>query len=157
MGMKTKTTFPSLSLSAVTLALVVGLAGCNTFERRAEEKSATFDALPTSTQQRLERGRINVGDTQDMVYIALGNPDETRQLADADGEHLVWVYKSYWQEYEGTAWVGWRRIIVPTANRRGYVVFHEPVTRDFYRTRADEIIRVTFRRGAVATVEQQTR
>lgn len=153
--MKNNQTMTALRCTAV--AVLLGLAGCNTFEKRAEEKSETFDALSTSTQKRLERGKINVGDTQDMVYIALGNPDETREVADADGEHQVWIYKSYWQQYEGTAWVGWRRIIVPSANGRGYVVFHEPVARDLYRTRVDEVIRVSFRRGVVNSVEQQKR
>lgn len=155
--MKMKTNLFAATVLAVALALVAGLAGCSTFERRAEEKSATFDNLSASTQKRLERGKINVGDTQDMVYIALGNPDETRDIADADGQQLAWIYKSYWQQYEGTAWVGWRRIIVPNPGGRGYAVFHEPVSRDFYRTREDEVIRVLFRRGVVALVEQQRR
>lgn len=144
-------------ISATALAIVLSLAGCNTFEKRAEEKSATFDALSASTQKRLERGKINVGDTQDMVYIALGNPDETRQVTDGAGDKFAWVYKSYWQQYEESAWVGWRRIIVPNVNGRGYVVYHEPVTREFYRTREEEVIRVSFRRGVVNSVEQQKR
>ena len=131
--------------------------GCDTFKNRAEEKSATFDALSTATQKRLERGKISIGDTQDMVYIALGDPDETRELSHADGAQPVWVYKTYWQQYEGTAWAGWRRIIVPSATGRGYVVFHEPVTQDIYRTRVDEVIRVAFSRNLVSSVEQKKR
>ena len=144
---------------AVGLALGIAalLTGCDTFKHRSEERAATFDSLSTATQKSVERGKINVGDTQDMAYIALGNPDETREVSNADGNQLVWVYKTYWQQYEGTAWVGWRRMIVPTSNGRGYVVFHEPVTQELYRTRVDEVIRVSFNNRVVSSVDQQKR
>lgn len=142
----------------VTLAsAAMLLAGCNTFQSRARERSQTFDQLTPSEQQRLQRGAISVGDNQDMVYIALGQPDERRDVTTADGTQTVWIYRSYWQQYEGTAWLGYRRYIVPARTGRGYVIFHEPVTQDVYRTHADDRIRVTFdRNGVVSTVEQST-
>jgi hypothetical protein len=147
-------TFLPLTLAALGLSL---FAGCNTFQSRARQMSGVYDQLPASEQQRLQRGAINVGDTPEMVYIALGNPDERRDILTADGSQTVWSYKSYWQQYEGTAWLGYRRVIVPARNGRGYVVFHEPVTQDVYRTHVDEQIRVTFANGFVQQVEQQRR
>ena len=145
-------------VSILLLALAaVGLAGCNTFSSRARQMSDVYDQLPATEQQRLQRGAINVGDTPEMVYIALGNPDERRDTLNTDGAHTVWVYKSYWQQYEGTAWLGYRRVIVPARNGRGYVIFHEPVTQDVYRTYADDVIRVTFTNNVVSQVEQQRR
>ncbi|MEO5961264.1 MAG: hypothetical protein ABIR80_19315, partial [Opitutaceae bacterium] len=131
--------------------------GCDTFQSRAREKSATYESLPAGTQERLQRGAINVGDTPDMVYIALGHPDEKRQTTTPDGTRETWIYRTYWEQYEGTAWVGWRRIIVPAANGRGYAIFHEPVRREVYSTRVDEVIRVVLDRGAVVSVDQQKR
>ena len=133
------------------------LAGCDTFSHRARQMSGVYDQLPASEQQRLQRGAINVGDTPEMVYIALGNPDERRDTLNADGAHNTWIYKTYWQQYEGTAWLGYRRVIVPAPNGRGYLVFHEPVTQDVYRTNIDEVIRVTFANGVVSQVDQQRR
>jgi hypothetical protein len=146
-------------ISLITLAaIVVSLfAGCDTFSSRARQMSGVYDQLPASEQQRLQRGAINVGDTPEMVYIALGNPDERRDIMSADGTRTVWSYKSYWQQYEGTAWLGYRRVIVPARNGRGYIVFHEPVTQDVYRTHVDEVIRVTFANNVVQQVEQQRR
>lgn len=145
-----------LTLSLVAgLAMLVGYTGCNTFASRAREKSETFESLPPTEQKRLQRGAINVGDTEDMVYIALGRPDTRRTVSTADGTQNVWSYKTYWQQYEGTNWAGWRRIIVPAPNRRGYVIYHEPVTYDVYSTHVDENIRVTLNNGVVSTVEQQ--
>ncbi|MEY4939796.1 MAG: hypothetical protein RIQ93_1531 [Verrucomicrobiota bacterium] len=140
-------------LPAVMLALA--FPGCNTFKSRAREKSATFDALPNEAQQRLRRGEIDIGDTHDMVYIALGQPDERRETITSDGGQETWIYRTYWQQYEGTAWAGWRRVVVPASNGRGYIIFHEPVSRDVYSARADDVIRVTLARGVVRAVEQQ--
>lgn len=144
-----------LSLAAGCAALA--LAGCNTFQSRAREKSATYESLDAGTQQRLQRGTIDVGDTQDMVYIALGQPDERRTITTGDGQHDMWIYKTYWQQYEGTAWLGYRRVIVPANNGRGYVIFHEPVSREVYSTHVDDVIRVAMQRGVVQSVEQQSR
>jgi hypothetical protein len=147
-----------ISLSLILAAVVASLvAGCNTFSSRARQMSGVYDQLPASEQQRLQRGAINVGDTPEMVYIALGNPDERRDILTADGTQTVWSYKSYWQQYEGTAWLGYRRVIVPARDGRGYVVFHEPVTQDVYRTHVDETIRVTFANNVVQQVDQQRR
>jgi hypothetical protein len=145
------------------LGLVVGgaalfaLSGCDTFQSRAREKSYVYQSLPPETQQRLQRGRISIGDTQDMVYIALGYPDEVRQVTTPQGEQTLWIYRTYWQQYEGTAWVGWHRVIVPAPNGRGYYIYHEPVTTDVYRTHSDEVIRVAFQNAVVQSVEQRNR
>lgn len=146
----------SLPLAAAAAALLL-LAGCNSFNSRARQMSAVYDQLPASEQQRLQRGAINVGDSPEMVYIALGNPDERRDTINADGSRTTWIYRTYWQQYEGTAWLGYRRVIVPAANGRGYVIFHEPVTQDVYRTRVDDVIRVTFANNTVQQVEQTRR
>ena len=144
------------SLLLATALVVCSLAGCSTFRSRAEEKADVYNSLSPQTQQRLQRGTINVNDTQDMVYIALGDPDEKRQVTTADGTREIWIYRSYWEQYEGTAWVGYHRVIVPTS-RGHYAIFHEPITADVYRRHADEVIRVTFSNERVVSVEENKR
>jgi hypothetical protein len=139
------------------LAAVGVLGGCNTFQSRAREKAAVYQSLPPDTQERLHRGHVSIGDSQDMVYIALGYPDEVRDITTAQGVQSVWIYRTYWQQYEGSAWVGWHRRIIPMSNGRGYYIVHEPVRTDVYRTRVDEVIRVTFHNGTVSAVEQRNR
>jgi hypothetical protein len=131
------------TMSAMALP---GVAGCSTFESHVREKSETFESLPAREQKRLEHGVIRVGETEDMVYIALCRPDEKRAIDTADGRRDVWSYRSYWQEYAGTEWIGWHRSIVP--GPRGFVIFHEPVTADLYRTHTEERIRVNSRIAA---------
>ena len=140
-------------LAALTAAF--GLSGCDTFQSRAEQKSSTYNSLPSGTQQRLQKGMINPGDSQDMVYIALGTPEEKRDITTTAGGQTVWIYRTYWEQYEGTAWAGWHRVIVPAG--RGYAIYHEPISQDVYSTHVDEVIRVTFTNGVVSTVEQNKR
>jgi len=144
-------------IGLAALAATFALSGCDTFQSRAREKSEVYQSLPPGTQQRLQRGRIAVGDTQDMVYIALGHPDEKRTGMTSDGTQELWIYRTYWEQYEGTAWVGYHRVIVPAPNGRGYWIYHEPITQDVYSQHADEVIRVTFSRGIVSSIEQTNR
>lgn len=153
-----KTTSRTLFSAAAAALLAFGLTGCDTFQSRAQEKSATYDQLSPGTQQRLEKGHISVGDNQDMVYIALGQPEEKRNITTSTGTSTEWIYRTYWQQYEGTAWAGWHRMIVPMAGGRGFAVYHEPITQDVYSTHIDEVIRVTFdSSGRVQNVDQNKR
>lgn len=144
---------PSLIVFSVLTVASAMFSGCSTFAGRAEEKSTVFNSLDAETQSRLKEGNIDVGDTPDMVYIALGVPDTKRQRLTSDGRELIWVYKTYYQDYQGTELVGYRRYFVPVAPRR-YVVHYEPVRRDIYDERSEEHIRITFVNGRVSTVEQ---
>jgi hypothetical protein len=148
--------FPSLRLLLVACAgfALAVLAGCNTFERRAEEKAAVFRALDPATQARLEARQIEVGDTQDMVYIALGVPDEKREHLTPSGRTATWVYSAYWQEYQGTRLVGFRRDVVYDPGSKSYRVLHTPDYQPVYAPRMEERVRITFQDGRVTVVEQ---
>jgi hypothetical protein len=146
------------SFIVLTSLAAAGLffSGCNTFEKRAEQKSTTFNALDDTTQQRLKDGNIAVGDTPDMVYIALGVPDTKRQRLTSDGREVVWIYKTYYQDYQGSQLVGYRRYFVPAGPNR-YVIHYEPVRRDIYDEHSEENMRITFVNGHVSSIEQMQR
>lgn len=143
-----------LRLSAVLIVSLLFLAGCNTFERRAKEKASVFGALDAATQARLQARQIEVGDTQDMVYIALGAPDQKHEQLDTGSRTTTWVYSAYWQEYQGTRLVGYRRQVVYDAGSKSYRVFHEPDYQPIYAPRVEDRVRITFQDGRVTVVEQ---
>jgi hypothetical protein len=149
---------PSLAARCLALActalLILAGAGCSTFKRRAEEKSAVFRALDPATQTRLEARQIEVGDTQDMVYIALGVPDEKRDQINASGRTSTWIYSAYWQEYQGTRLVGFRRDVFYDPGSKTYRVIHTPDYQPVYAPRMEERVRITFEDGRVTVVEQ---
>jgi hypothetical protein len=147
----------SIFFSAALTALAgFFFAGCNSFEHRAEQKSETFNSLDEATQQRLKSGNIAIGDTPDMVYIALGVPDAKRLRLTSDGREVIWVYKTYYQDYRGTELIGYRRYFVPAGPNR-YLVHFDPVGRDVYDERSEENMRITFMNDRVSSVEQMQR
>ena len=135
-------------------ALALTLAGCDTFDKRSKEKASTFEALAPEEREKLRRGVIEVGNTPDMVYIALGRPDEARETTTAEGRESTWIYNTYHQEYEGNINTGYRRILLYDPVLKRYTVFYEPVYTDVYSHHEEEHIRVVFRNGRVAIIEQ---
>lgn len=145
------------SLSLLAVLLGVTLVGCDTFERRASQKAATFEALAPDQREKLRQGVIELGNTPDMVYIALGRPNETREKATPAGRETVWFYNSYYQEYEGQLNAGYRRFVVYDPGLRRYLVYYEPVYTDVYSEHEEEKIRVKFRDDRVVEIEQPAR
>jgi hypothetical protein len=144
---------PFLRVAGALLALLSTTA-CSTFERRAKEKAPAFAALDAATRTRLEARLIEVGDTQDMVYIALGAPDQKREHLAADSQTTTWVYSAYWQEYQGTRLVGFRREVVFDPGSKSYRVYHEPDYQPIYAPRVEDRVRITFDHGRVSVIEQ---
>jgi hypothetical protein len=140
-------------VTSVIILCAAGLTGCSTFTSRAQEKAVVYNALTPQTQQRLEKGNISVGDTQDMVFIALDKPEAKRDITTADGAETVWVYKTYWEDYADTGWIGWRRYYEPRMGG-AYSFYHERVPMALSRTRVADVIRITFKNGKVISVDQ---
>jgi len=87
---------PSRFLYAVggLLALAACLSNpASTVEGRIQEKSAVFAALPAEKQKKLREGVVEIGDTANMVYVALGRPDQA--AVTADGTIGIWTYERY--------------------------------------------------------------
>lgn len=147
-----KTRFVSLAFVLAAL----GLAGCSTVHTRIKEKPETFSALTPEQQARVKTGSVAIGDSSDVVYIALGQPDARRQRTTADGSTTVWVYKSYHQDYVGTSFVGYRRAMYWSPSAQRYFVNLIPMHTEVYAERTEDDIRVTFRDGKVTMIEQKT-
>jgi hypothetical protein len=139
-------------LAAAVLGLV--LSGCSTFESRAKQRSATFESLAPAEREKLRQGVIELGNSPDMVYIALGDPDAKREKATAEGRETIWTYNTYHQDYEGPMFAGYRRHLVYDRYARRYVVYHEPVFTEVYSEHAEENIRIKFRNDRVVEIEQ---
>jgi hypothetical protein len=143
-----------LPLSFVVLLAAGLLGGCNTFEKRAQQKADVFNALPAETQERLKNESIRVGDTEDMVFIAFGKPDESKTATTEGGVTTTWIYNRYWQEYQGEAYGGYRRQVVRDPKTGATSVYLEPVSRPVYETRRQPVLRVIFVAGKVTVIEQ---
>ena len=148
-----------LSLFRIVPLLFLALlfAGCSTIDSRIQEKSVAFAALDAPTQDKIRLGRVEVGFTTDLVYIALGGPDERLTKTSTEGTGETWIYNSYYQDYLGSAHTGYRRYVVLDPRTQQPVVFFEPVYTPIYRDRVEERIRIAFTAGKVDAIEQVKR
>ena len=130
------------------------LGGCNTFDRRAQQKADVFATLSPETRERLKNKSILVGDTHDMVFIALGKPDETQSATTSPGETTTWIYNRYWQEYQGMAYTGMQPRTVTDPKTGAVNVYYEPVRQPVYASRQQPYLRIAFAAGKVTSIER---
>ena len=84
-----------LLLGLGALLFAVGLAGCATPEARIEKNPAAFARLSPTQQEMIKQGQVGVGFDQEMVKLALGEPDRVRARTDAQGTTEVWSYVTF--------------------------------------------------------------
>lgn len=143
-----------LSSLILTVAALVLLGGCNTFERRAEQKAAAFSTLDAGTRERLKNKSVLVGDTPDMVFIALGKADEIRSRESASDESVTWIYNRYWREYQGMAYTGMRPRTMTDPKTGATRVYYETTSEPVYAQRQKPYLRITFEAGKVSVIER---
>jgi hypothetical protein len=76
------------------LASLSILAGCSsTPDQRIAENQAAFAQFSPEVQQNLRAGRVDIGYTEQMVLMALGEPAGRFERVDPTGRSEVWVYR----------------------------------------------------------------
>lgn len=146
---------PHLILLLVVAASA--LTGCSTISSRIDQRSEVFAALPADDQARLRRGEVAVGDSSDMVYIALGEPTRRRAITTAGATRAEWIYRVYEERYEGPHFAGYRRAVAidPRTGRR--FIYFRPEYADVYSGHAEDRIRIVFEGSRVAVIEELKR
>jgi len=134
------------------LALVSGLvvfAGCSTPDTRIAKQPEVFSRLTAEQQQMIRQGRVGVGFDQDMVKLALGDPDRVRERIDASGRSEVWSYIEYEGADGAILYRGWYH--------RGWGGPVYPYYMDVQGRRERSRERVVFRDGRVVAIEQDVK
>lgn len=143
--------YPRLLLLAAAL---VALTSCQSIDDRIKQKPAAFASADKATQDKIKQGIIDLGFTEDLVYFALGQPDQKREALTPTGRTISWIYNTYYQRYDGTAFVGYERRVYYDPYLRSYRVYYHPAYADTYRNEREERIRVVFKDGKAAVIEQ---
>ncbi|HTX66131.1 MAG TPA: hypothetical protein VMD31_10185 [Opitutaceae bacterium] len=143
-------------LPILLAAGLAALTGCSTVSSRIREKQAVFDTLPPATRAEIRRGQVGVGFTPDMVYMAIGKPDEMRERVAAAGHESVWKYNMYYDRYVGSVRAGYRRWVRWDPRINAYRIYDEPMDASVYQPVRETYIRVTFRDGKVTAIDQMT-
>ena len=141
-------------LTLLLFSVLIGLTGCQSVDDRIKQKPDIFAAVDKATQDKIKQGIIDLGYTPDMVYLALGAPDQKRETITAAGNSVSWIYSTYYQRYDGTAFVGYERRVYYDPGIRSYRLYYHPAYVDTYHEERDERIRVVFKDGKAAVIEQ---
>ena len=143
-----------LSFLAIAAAALLTITGCQTVDTRIKEKPDVFAKLDVATQDKIKQGIIDLGFTEDMVYLALGAADQKRESVSAAGNTLTWIYNTYYERFDGTTHAGYSRQVYFDPYLRTYRVYYRPVFADTYVNEKEERIRVVFKDGKVSVIEQ---
>ncbi len=68
------------------------LSGCATTHSRVKEHALEFNSFPAQTQAQIQSGRIDKGFTEDMVYMARGEPSDKVKAVRDGKPTTVWKY-----------------------------------------------------------------
>ena len=137
--------FPSI----LTLGLVFLLAACaSTPASRIADHRGLFAQYPSAVQQKIRSGQIDVGFTDEMVRLAIGEPSRkfTRQSEAGDSE--VWIYHDGGPRFSFGIGVG-------TFGRHSATSVGVATSTGGYDP--DEKMRVAFRDGQVTEIDVRKR
>lgn len=131
-------------LTCLTPLAALWLLGCaSTPADRIADDRAAFDSLPPAKQQQIRGGQIAVGDTPEMVRLALGDPDAVESRTTANGSQTIWRYRKHSPLFSFGFGLG--------GFSRG---FGSGVGVSTTTGGAGERLRVTFEDGRVSTIDQ---
>lgn len=130
------------------------LAGCATPEARIRKNPNLFASFPPEAQQKIKQGKVDIGFTRDMVYMALGDPDRRYSRKTADGEVEVWAYVETVRTTERQRVNGPIRYRTPDGQFR---TMRESMWVDVEQKHEFERMRIEFKNGVVSAFEEATR
>jgi len=136
-------------LAAAALAAAAGISGCSTPESRIRDNPAIFSRLTPAQQDTIRKGQIAIGFDKEMVELALGEPDHITTRTDATGVSEIWRYTTYESPDGMILYRGWYH---------RYYYWGDPLFPyylDYPYRREHDHLRVTFKDGKVASVEEQ--
>jgi hypothetical protein len=82
---------PILRMMIASLVLIA--AGCASTPAQRVAGSSAFDTYPSAVQEKILNGQVDVGFTEEMVELALGEPDRVSRRQTSEGDSEVWSYE----------------------------------------------------------------
>jgi hypothetical protein len=136
-------------------------AGCSTPETRIRQNPEVFNRLSAEEQELIRQGRVGIGFDQEMVRLAVGDPDRVWNRTDAQGSTESWSYTTYESADGFPLFTGhFHRFYGPRYYSRwgaGYPYGYYPYYMSYPARREREVFKVVFKEGRVIAIEQQTR
>jgi outer membrane protein assembly factor BamE (lipoprotein component of BamABCDE complex) len=136
-----------LLLAATALAALC-VAGCSTPEARIRKNPEAFARLTPAQQDLIRKGQIAIGFDQEMVQLALGEPDHIITRTDATGASEIWSYTTYESPDGMLLYRGWYH---------RYYYWGDPMFPyylDYPHRQERDHYRVTFKDGRAVSIEE---
>ncbi len=136
-----------LILAATALAALC-VAGCSTPEARIRKNPEAFARLTPAQQDLIRKGQIAIGFDQEMVQLALGEPDHIITRTDATGASEIWSYTTYESPDGMLLYRGWYH---------RYYYWGDPMFPyylDYPHRQERDHYRVTFKDGRAVSIEE---
>lgn len=74
------------------MAVAVLVSACASPQSRIRNNLELFASFDPEVQERIEAGQVEIGFTEDMVRMALGEPNRRLRQTTQEGESVAWVY-----------------------------------------------------------------
>jgi hypothetical protein len=140
---------PKFLFWAAAMAAALAIVGCSTPESRIRKNPAAFARLTPEQQDLIRKGQIAVGFDQEMVQLALGEPDHITTRTDAKGVTETWSYTTYDLPDGAPLYRGWYH---------RYYYWDDPMFPyylDYPYRREHDHFRVTFKEGKVISIQER--
>lgn len=146
-----------LAPALACLLLLLASAGCQI--RPVPGKSEplpTIEKYNASLRDKIRRGILELGYTQEMVMLTIGPPDLKSLTVAPNGDLENWVYYTYYRRTGKLAenTVPFERRVSYEPSIRAYRVFDLPSVTPPEEQDRTERIRIVFRQGRVLAIEQ---
>jgi hypothetical protein len=93
-----KLTARDLAHAFILVVLLFGCTGCDEGTAdRIKEKATVFRTLTDVQKRAIVDGMFEVGDTSDMVYMAIGSPMSVKSKVIPEGTIEMWTYVNYFK------------------------------------------------------------
>jgi outer membrane protein assembly factor BamE (lipoprotein component of BamABCDE complex) len=135
-------------LLAATALVALCVAGCSTPEARIRKNPEAFARLTPAQQDLIRKGQIAIGFDQEMVQLALGEPDHIITRTDATGASEIWSYTTYESPDGMLLYRGWYH---------RYYYWGDPMFPyylDYPHRQERDHYRVTFKDGRAVSIEE---
>jgi outer membrane protein assembly factor BamE (lipoprotein component of BamABCDE complex) len=137
-------TFPCSILAFAGLVL---FAGCSTPDARIQKSPEAFDRCTQQQQELIKQGKVALGFDEEMVRLALGDPDRITLHIDASGESQVWHYVTYETDEGVPLYMGFYHRFYSPGLYAYYLDYPTRMEHDHFR--------VVFKAAKVVSIEEE--
>ena len=130
----------------ILAGLTLLLAACSTPDSRIQSNDAVFNIWSAEVQQKIRAGEVDVWFTEEMVRVALDEPDGKSLRTTEAGTSEVWTYFKRGPRFSFGVGVG---------SYAGGTATGGSITVSDDGFRGEEAMRVVFENGRVASIERR--